>query len=103
LLPCRQCDLLQEQAAANQAVEDGKKANRDEKMFMQTALSHHKAAKAKQEEERKKQKHSEKRIKAILSLKDNITSSEVWGGRDGKGEMGRERWGCQGPIYFLTY
>lgn len=59
------------------AVEEAKKASRDERTFMQTALTQHKAAKAKQAEERRKQKHLEKRMKAILKLKENIASSEV--------------------------
>ena len=36
-------------------MEEGKKVARDEKVFMQTALSQHKAAKAKQAEKRKKE------------------------------------------------
>ena len=65
------------------AVEEAKKASRDERVFMQTALCQHKAAKAKQAEERKKQKHLEERMKAILKLKDNIASSEVRKGGGG--------------------
>lgn len=87
---CRQSNILQEQAAANLAVEEGKKASRDERMFMQTALSQHKAARAKQAEERKKQKQLEKRMKAILKLKDNITSSVVSTGEQAA------RWGSLG-------
>ena len=73
----RQSKIQQEQAAANSAVEEGKKVNKEERSFLQTALSQHRAEKTKEAQERQKKKHLEKRMKAILSLKDNITRSEV--------------------------
>lgn len=73
----RQNQLLAEQAAANSAVEEGKKVNKEDRVFLQTALSLHRATKKKEAQDRQKQKHLEKRMKAILKLKDDITNSEV--------------------------
>ena len=72
---CR--DLQEQQAAANTAVEEYKKAGQVERTFLQAALSQHKAARAREVAEEKHKQHLEKRMKAILSLKNNIASSEV--------------------------
>lgn len=50
--------------------------SKEERAFLQSTLNQHKAAKAKESEERHKE-HTERRMKAIINLKDNIASSEV--------------------------
>lgn len=66
--------LKERQAAVNSAIEEWRKVNKEERSFLQTALTQHKATRASQV---KHKQHLEKRLKAILSLKGNIATSEV--------------------------
>lgn len=75
---CRQANRLKiQQAAANNVIEDWKKTNKSERAFLQTALNQHKASKAKEAEDRHKE-HLERRMNAILHLKENISASKVY-------------------------
>ena len=58
-------------------MEEYRKAGKKERSFLQAALSQHKAARAKEVAEEKHKQHLEKRMKAILSLKNSIANSEV--------------------------
>ena len=73
----RQRKIRHEQAAANAALEEGKRVNREEKSFLMAALSQHRGIKRKEEEERQRQKRMEKRMKVILNLKDSLSNIEV--------------------------
>lgn len=69
-------ELREQQAAASSVIEECKKASKEERAFLQAALNEHRAAKAKEAEDRQRL-HLEKRMRAILQLKDSIASSEV--------------------------
>lgn len=56
-------------------MEEARKANEEKRKFLNKSLHQYKLAKAKAQEEHRG--HLEQRMKAVVSLKDNISSSEV--------------------------
>ncbi len=67
--------MEEQQDAAKVAMDEIKEDNKQKSIFMQVALSQYKAERSRAEEEHRS--HLEKRMKAILTLKDNIADSEV--------------------------
>lgn len=64
-------------------IQEGADLGKQRKAAMQRVLTHQRASQERAKEDHRQ--HLEKRMKAILSLKENIAASEVWRWRGGGG------------------